>query len=114
MATSLCHCPHCTHCKTLRAEEMCDRMEEEERERQREERKRQHDEYLRNKEQGKIYGHSYHRYMPEDVKNIIDIGFLLSLSDNFWQRAQPMDDNEWSFYHSMKKAIEDRMNEILD
>ena len=88
-------------------------MAEEERQREREERKRQHEEYLLNKEQGQIYGNSYHRYMPEDVKHILDIDFLLSLSNNFWKRAQPVDDYEWSFYNSMNKAIEDRLNEII-
>ena len=114
MASQLCHCPHCTHCKTLRAEESRKRMEEEERQREREERQRQHEEYLKNKEQGKIYGNAYHRYMPKDVKKIIDIDFLLSLSENFWQRAQPVDDYEWMVYNSMKKAIDDRLCEILD
>ena len=114
MSSELCHCPHCSHCKALRAEESKKRLEEERKQRERQELQRQHEEYLKNKEQGKIYGEAYHRYRPEDVKNIIDLGFLLALSDNFWRRAQPVDDYEWRFYNSMKKAIDDRLCEILD
>ena len=114
MSDQLCHCPHCTHCKELREEESKKRLEEERRQREREELQRRHEEYLKNQEQGKIYGDEYYRYRPEDVKNIIDVDFLLSLSDNFWRRAQPVDDYEWLFYNSMNAAIYDRLHELLD
>ena len=113
MSNQLCHCPHCTHCKELRAEESKKRLEEERRQRKSEELQRRHEEYLRNQEQGKIYGDAYCRYKPKDVKNIIDVNFLLTLSDNFWRRAQPTDDYEWEFYNSMKAAIDDRLLELL-
>ena len=75
MSNQLCHCPHCTHCKDLRAEESKKRLEEERRQRKSEELQRRHEEYLRNQEQGKIYGDAYCRYKPKDVKNIIDVNF---------------------------------------
>ena len=114
MSSQLCHCPHCERCKAVRAEETKKRLAEERRRRESEELQQRHEEYVKNKEQGKIYGDEYYRYMPEDVKNIRDIDFLISLSFNFWPKAQPANEYEWIFYNTMKKAIDDRLLELLD
>ena len=114
MSSQICHCPHCTHCKALRAEETRKRLAEERQQRESEELQRRHEEYVKNKEQGKVYGNEYHRYTPEDVMKITDIEFLISLSFNFWPKAQPADDYQWIFYNSMKKAIDDRLLELMD